>query len=136
MNAHEWYSLASPLDHLRAWLWVLANFGTFIAYFMIPFELFYWRARLSALITNTISGLFIAFIAACGLSHIAMIFVMPTAPWWVILLVYLPLAVISLITAFVLRAFRPVIIHVLTGVQIALNFDKDHTIQNQRIVDA
>lgn len=113
MNAHSWYTLDTPSDHVRAWLWCVSNFLTFASYFLIPFEIKLWSTCLPFRSTKTISRLFITFIVACGLSHLVMIVIMPTAPWWAILTVYLPMAGVSLATVLVLRRHRSQIVQVL-----------------------
>lgn len=114
MNAHEWYTLDTSEDHLRAWLWCLSNFMTFVSYFMIPVELAHWRVSIpSSNTVRVLSRLFIAFIVLCGLSHLTMLVVMPTAPWWVTIVVYTPMAVVSFWTVLVLREHRRYIVEVL-----------------------
>jgi hypothetical protein len=64
--------------------------------------------------------LFIGFIALCGTSHFAMLFIMQTGPWWATLLIYLPMAAVSLATVAVLRVNRRLILSVLQSVGAAL----------------
>ena len=113
MNEHTWYTLETPWDQVRAWLWCLSNLITFASYFLIPAEIKRWQQCLPFQSTKVISGLFIAFIVACGLSHLVMIIVMPTAPWWAVLGVYLPMAIVSLSTVVVLQRHRRQILQVL-----------------------
>ena len=114
MNSHDWYVLRTTMDHVRAWTWCLANFITFVSYFMIPLELRHWRRAIPASrAVEVVSRLFIAFIFLCGLSHLAMIVIMPTAPTWVIVSVYIPMAYVSLWTVVVLRNHRRSIVDVL-----------------------
>ena len=120
MNSHEWYRLDTPLDYVRALLWCLANFLTATAYFLIPNELRAWRKALPFPATSLIVMLFIAFIALCGASHFAMLFIMQTGPWWATLLIYLPMAAVSLATVAVLRVNRRLILSVLQSVGDAL----------------
>jgi hypothetical protein len=124
LNGHDWYHITTPLDYVRATLWCLANFLTATAYFLIPYELRAWRKALPFRATSLIVMLFIAFIALCGASHFAMLFIMQTGPWWAILLVYLPMAAVSLATVAVLRVNRKLILSVLQSVGAAL---KAHT---------
>jgi hypothetical protein len=120
MNNHSWYRIDTPLDYIRAALWCLSNLATASAYFLIPVELRHWRRVLPFAASSLIGTLFIGFILFCGLSHLAMIAIMQTAPWWATALIYLPMAVVSLATAVVMRRNRPLIIAVLGGVGQAL----------------
>jgi len=120
LNGHSWYRIETPLDWVRATLWCVANFLTAVAYFAIPNELRSWRKALPFAASTTIGSLFIAFITLCGASHFAMLFIMQTGPWWVILLIYLPMAVVSLATVLVLRLNRTLILSVLEHVGAAL----------------
>ena len=124
LNAHDWYRITTPLDYLRAVLWCLGNFLTAVAYFLIPNELRAWRKALPFPATSLIMMLFIGFIALCGASHFAMLFIMQTGPWWATLLIYLPMAAVSLATVIVLRVNRRLILSVLQSVGAAL---KAHT---------
>jgi|SRR5690349_1626792 hypothetical protein len=120
LNAHSWYHIETPLDYLRAGLWCLSNLATALAYFFIPNELRYWRRVLPFSTSSLLGSLFIAFIAFCGLSHLAMLAIMQTAPWWAILLVYLPMAVVSVATVIVMRKERALILLVLESISKAL----------------
>jgi hypothetical protein len=120
MNGHDWYHIVTPLDYVRAVLWCLANFLTAVAYFLIPNELRAWRKALPFPATSLIVMLFIAFIALCGASHFAMLFIMQTGPWWATLLIYLPMAAVSLATVAVLRVNRRLILSILQSVGAAL----------------
>jgi hypothetical protein len=120
LNDHSWYHIVTPLDYLRAGLWCLSNFVTAAAYFLIPNELRHWRRVLPFSATSLIGALFIGFIFFCGLSHFAMLLIMQTAPWWVVLLIYLPMALISAATVVVLRRDRALILSVLENVGRAL----------------
>jgi hypothetical protein len=120
LNAHSWYHIETPLDYLRAGLWCLSNLATALAYFFIPNELRYWRRVLPFATSSLLGSLFIAFIAFCGLSHLAMLAIMQTAPWWAILLVYLPMAVVSVATVIVMRKERALILLVLDSISKAL----------------
>lgn len=124
MNAHDWYTLETTLDHVRAWLWCISNLVTFAAYFLIPAEIAWWRSCLPLRSTSIIGGLFIAFIVACGLSHLVMVAIMPTAPWWAVLGVYVPMAVVSLATVIVLRRHRSQILQVLQSMMRLLDATK------------
>ena len=120
MNNHSWYRIDTPLDYARAALWCLSNLATASAYFLIPVELRHWRRVLPFSASSLIGTLFIGFILFCGFSHLAMVAIMQTAPWWATILIYLPMAVVSLATAVVIRRKRPLIIAVLDGVGRAL----------------
>jgi hypothetical protein len=120
MNDHSWYTLNSPLDWVRAALWCGTNFITFVSYFMIPFEIYQWGSVVRFTSTTVIGALFIWFIILCGLSHLAMLFIMQTGPWWATLLIYLPMAVVSAATMIVLRQQRQAIITALDRVTKAL----------------
>lgn len=113
MNEHLWYTLDTPLDWLRAILWTGSNLITALAYFAIPWEIWKWREQLTFLSANVVGILFIAFIILCGESHLAMVLVMQTGPWWATTLVYLPMAIVSILTMLVLRRERTQIIQVL-----------------------
>ena len=120
MNNHSWYHIETPADYLRAALWCLANFVTAVSYFLIPNEIKHWRKALPFAATSLISNLFISFIAFCGLSHLVMLFIMQTGPWWATLLVYVPMATVSVATVVVVRLNRRLIIEVLEGVSRAI----------------
>lgn len=113
MNAHEWYRLASYWDHARAWSWTLANFATFLSYIAIPAEIAQWKKAAPFHFFSVFSWLFIAFIFLCGMSHLVMVIVMPTGPWWAILWVYGPMSIVSLLTVGVLRRNRGMIVDLL-----------------------
>jgi hypothetical protein len=120
LNTHSWYRIDTPLDYLRAGIWCASNLATAIAYFFIPNELRYWRDVLPFASSTLLGTLFIAFIAFCGLSHLSMLFIMQTAPWWAILLIYLPMAIVSVATVVVMRKDRQLILSVLESVSKAL----------------
>lgn len=120
MNSHSWYRIETPEDYLRAGLWCLSNFITALSYFLIPVEIRQWRLVLPFNVTSLIGSLFIAFIALCGLSHLSMLLIMQTAPWWATLLIYAPMAAVSLATVIVIRVERKLIVTVLESVTRAL----------------
>jgi len=120
LNAHYWYHIDTPMDYLRAGLWCVSNLATALAYFFIPNEIRYWRKVLPFATSTMLGSLFIAFIAFCGLSHLSMLVIMQTAPWWVILLIYLPMAIVSVATVIVMRKDRQLILSVLESVGKAL----------------
>ena len=113
-NNHDWYKIENNAHFIRALVWCTANLVTAYAYFAIPWELYNWlgdAVRITA--TRIIALGFIAFITLCGMSHVAMVLVMPTGPWWATLLVYVPMAVVSLATAIFLKVNRKRIIEIL-----------------------
>ncbi|MBS0473249.1 MAG: hypothetical protein JSR60_19420 [Proteobacteria bacterium] len=120
MNNHAWYHIDTPLDYFRAILWCLANFTTAIAYFLIPNELRHWSKVLPFAASSLIGNLFIGFIMFCGLSHLTMLLIMQTAPWWAVLVIYVPMAVVSVATVIVIRRDRALILGVLQSVGRAL----------------
>ena len=120
LNNHSWYRIDTPLDYVRAGIWCAANLATAIAYFCIPYELRLWRRTLRLFASSRVGLLFIGFIALCGASHLAMLAIMQTAPWWAVLLIYLPMAIVSLCTVSVMRRDRVLILQVLNGVAKAL----------------
>lgn len=120
MNNHGWYQIETPLDYFRAGLWCLANVVTAMVYFLIPNEITHWRKALPFTGVSLIINLFVAFIAFCGASHFAMLFIMQTAPWWAIALIYGPMAVVSVATVVIIRLRRRQIIDLLESVARAL----------------
>ncbi len=120
MNSHGWYRIETTDDYLRAALWCIANLATSVSYFLIPQEIKYWRKSLPFDATALISNLFIGFIAFCGLSHLAMVVIMPTGPWWAVILIYVPMATVSAATVVVVRMNRKLILAVLDAVARAL----------------
>jgi hypothetical protein len=120
LNDHSWYRIETPLDYLRAALWCLANLATAFAYFAIPIELRHWSRVLPFSTSWLLGALFMGFILFCGLSHLSMLVIMQTGPWWATLGIYLPMAAVSSATAIVMRRDRAVILAVLDGVAKAL----------------
>lgn len=121
INDHSWYTFVTTADWIRAGLWCFSNLAIAAAYFMLPLEIRRWRLALPFRSTALIGTLFIGFIAFCGLSHLSMIFIMQTAPWWATLFIYLPTGLISLATAAIVRRERRLIIAALNGVGAALS---------------
>jgi hypothetical protein len=120
INDHSWYRFETTADYVRAGLWCLSNLATSLSYFLLPIEIRHWRVALPFKSSTLIGTLFIAFIATCGASHLSMLIIMPTAPWWMTILIYLPMAFASVATAVVVRRERRLIIAVLQGVRAAL----------------
>lgn len=120
INDHSWYRFVTVGDYVRAALWCLSNLATSLSYFLLPIEIRHWRVALPFKSTALIGTLFISFIATCGASHLSMLIIMPTAPWWVIITIYLPMAFVSLATAVVVRRERRLIVAALKGVGTAL----------------
>ncbi|MDR3526437.1 MAG: hypothetical protein P4L57_04090 [Rhizomicrobium sp.] len=120
MNDHSWYRLNTQADFARAGLWCLSNLAIAASYLTLPMEIWRWRLALPFRSTTLIGLLFIGFITLCGISHLTMIIIMPTAPWWATLFVYVPTAMASVATAVVARRERHLIIAVLKGISTAL----------------
>ncbi|MBL6854425.1 MAG: hypothetical protein ISS15_16600 [Alphaproteobacteria bacterium] len=116
LNAHSWYHIDSPLDYIRAAIWCGSNLVTAISYFLIPMELGHWRRVMPFESSARIGQLFIGFIFFCGLSHLAMLVIMQTGPWWATLFIYLPMAVVSAATVVLIRRDRKLILDVLEAV--------------------
>lgn len=125
LDDHSWYTLDSPADWIRAALWCGSNLITALSYFAIPVEIWHWRHALTFLSASVIGALFIAFIILCGESHLAMLLIMQTAPWWAVILIQVPMAAVSIGTAYVLRADRPQIIQVLRSLTRILQAPRD-----------
>ena len=120
INDHSWYHFVTTADYVRAGLWCFSNLAIAAAYFMLPIEIRRWRLALPFRSTALIGTLFVGFIALCGLSHLTMIVIMQTAPWWATLIIYLPTGIVSLATAAIVRRERKLIIAALEGVGAAL----------------
>jgi len=116
LNAHSWYRIDSPLDYVRAAIWCAANLTTAVSYFLIPMELGHWRRVMPFAASALIGQLFTGFIFFCGLSHLAMLVIMQTGPWWTTLFIYLPMAIVSAATVVVIRRDRKLIMDVLEGI--------------------
>lgn len=119
-NHHSWYRFETTDDFLRAGFWCLANIGIGVSYLMLPVEIRRWRLALPFKSTVLIGSLFIGFIALCGISHLTMVVIMPTAPWWATILIYLPTMAVSAATVAVVRRERRLIVAVLEGIGAAL----------------
>ena len=91
----------------------MVNIVTGLAYLGIPYEIWKWRKALSSRAANYLSILFVAFITFCGLHHFVDVIIMPTAPWWAILSVNLPMALVSAVTLFYLQRNRELLIKLL-----------------------
>ncbi len=96
LNAHSWYRIETPMDYSRAGLWCVSNLATALVIFFIPNELRYWR-KVPPFATSTLLGsLFIAFyrllraVASFHADDHA-----DRALVGVLLLIYLPMAVVS-----------------------------------------
>jgi len=115
-NDHSWYTINSFDDFSRAILWCLANLVTAFAYYGIPWEIWQWRKQLPFYSSAMVGLLFISFIIACGTHHIVDVIIMPTAPWWAVLWVNIPMAAVSLATWIYIRNNRPMILKILQGI--------------------
>ena len=120
----SWYTFTSHLDLLRSELWLLTNLVTFVSYFAIPLELWYWRRALRILPALGVAMMFIVFIAACGLSHLAMVIIMGTAPWWT-MMIFIPMAIASVGTAIVIRQNRKRFIDYIQTLELIKQADND-----------
>lgn len=120
VNDHAWYRFVSTADYIRAGLWCLSNLTIAVSYLVLPIEIWHWRAALPFRSTALIGALFVSFIALCGISHFTMVLIMPTGPWWAVLLIFLPTGAVSAATAIVLRRERRLIVAALQGVGAAL----------------
>lgn len=112
-NHHIWYTFQSPDDWFRSAMWLSANLITAISYFMIPWEIWYWKNAFPFRFSTIISLAFMGFIFFCGAHHVVDAMIMLTAPWWAICTVNVPMAIFSVMTAFYLRKHRTRIIEAL-----------------------
>jgi len=120
INDHSWYHFVTTADYIRAGLWCFSNLAIAVSYFLLPIEIRRWRLALPFRSTAMIGTLFIGFIGFCGLSHLSMLFIMQTAPWWATIIIYLPTGIVSLATVWVVRRERRLIVAALEGVSAAL----------------
>jgi hypothetical protein len=100
--------------------WCLSNLTIGLSYLLLPVEIRRWHLALPFKSTALIGALFIGFIGLCGISHLAMIIIMPTGPWWATLLIYVPTGAVSLAAVMVVRRERQLIVAALEGVGAAL----------------
>ncbi len=115
-NNHSWYKIENLNDFIRALLWCAANAITAFSYLAIPWEIWLWRKVLPFFSTNIVGIGFVSFIVACGLHHLVDIVIMPTAPWWAILWVNIPMAIVSAATWIYIRVNRGMIIKILRAI--------------------
>lgn len=120
LNDHSWYRFVTTADYIRAGLWCLSNLAIGLSYLLLPAEIRRWHLALPFKSTALIGTLFVGFIGLCGVSHLVMIIIMPTGPWWATLLIYVPTGVVSLATVMVVRRERQLIVAALEGVSAAL----------------
>ena len=120
VNDHSWYHFVSTADYVRAGLWCFSNLAIAISYLVLPVEIRRWRLALPFRSTALIGTLFIGFIAFCGLSHLSMLLIMQTAPWWATIGIYVPTGLVSLATVWAVRRERHLIVAALQGVAAAL----------------
>ena len=116
LNAHPWYRIETPLDYVRAGIWCASNLVTAVSYFLIPQELARWRREMPFAAGSLIGQMFMGLIFFSGLSHLAMLAIVQTGPWWATLFVFLPMAVVSSGTLIVIRRDRRLILAVLVSV--------------------
>lgn len=115
LNDHSWNQLNTPWDWVRAILWTGSNLATAASYFAIPWEIWQWRKELPFLSARLIGWLFVAFIVACGYHHLVDALIMQTAPWWAVLTGNVPMAIVSVWTALIVRRERAQIVQVLAS---------------------
>lgn len=116
-NSHEWYKINNYNDFVRAISWCAVNLITAYCYFVIPYEISKWSHAVKSMATSWIGMCFIGFIVFCGLHHIVDVIIMPTAPWWAILTVNVPLALVSLGTYIYIWYNRDLILGVLQAIE-------------------
>lgn len=115
--AYTAHCIEVAIDPLRAAIWVIANLSVAAAYLGIPIEIQHWGIALKVGMGNTVARLFRAFIIYCGVSHIAMILIMPTAPWIILLPFFVPLSAVSILTYVVIRLARKRIVSSLENIR-------------------
>ncbi len=93
-------------EPVRAVIWIITNLAVAFAYFGIPREIGIWARAMSLSLSGVVARMFQAFIVMCGISHIAMIAVMPTANWLLIVFIFAPLACVSVGVYVALRKYR------------------------------
>ncbi len=119
-NNHSWYKIEDINDFIRALLWCFANLITGLAYLAIPYEIWLWRKVLPFFSTNIVGLGFVMFIVACGTHHLVDIIIMPTAPWWAILWVNIPMAAVSFATWVYIRVNREMIMKILESIVVLI----------------
>jgi len=117
LNTHEWYKIEDWWDVTRSLLWITTNLITAFCYYAIPWEIYHWRKALPLKAVGIIGIGFILFILACGTHHIVDVIIMPTAPWWAIWSVNIPMAIVSFWTWFIIMNQRNNIITVLEALK-------------------
>jgi len=113
LNNHEWYKINDWWDVARSLMWISSNLVTAFCYYAIPWEIWQWRKALPLKSVAVIGIGFILFIVYCGTHHIVDVIIMPTAPWWAIWSVNIPLEITSFWTWIIIRNQRKNIIKVL-----------------------
>jgi hypothetical protein len=116
LNSPSWYHIETAPEYIRAAIWCAANLATAISCFLIPNELGRWRKTLPFTESALIGRLFTGVVFLCGLSNLAILVIVPVGPWWATLLIYLPMAFLSVATLVVLRRDRAMIVGVLENV--------------------
>ncbi len=112
-NNHDWYKIDNLNDFVRALTWCGTNLLTSFCYIAIPYEIYKWRQTLKFVSSSMIGLGFIVFIFLCGIHHLVDVIIMPTAPWWAIISVNIPMAIASLLTYYNISRNRPLIIELL-----------------------
>jgi hypothetical protein len=117
LNDHSWYKIDNYWDVARALIWISTNLVTAFCYYAIPWEIYQWRKALPLKSVAVVGFGFILFIVSCGTHHIVDVIIMPTAPWWAIWSVNVPLEISSLATWLVIRNQRAFIISALRSLR-------------------
>jgi len=112
-NDHSWYVIHDANDFVRAVLWVVTNLLTALAYYAIPYEIWLWRNELSSIAARIVGFGFVMFILLCGTHHIVDVIIMPTAPWWAVWVINVPMAVASIGTMWFIQKNRNLLLEVL-----------------------
>lgn len=89
------------------WLNVSADFLIFLAYGSIPLAILYLHQRRRDLVPSNIAYLFIAFITACGLTHLVAVWNVWHGAYWLAGLLKTLTAVASVTTALALWILMP-----------------------------
>lgn len=116
-EAYTAHCIEVASDPWRAFVWFACNISVAFSYFAIPHEIRLWVRALRLDLGSYVGTLFQAFIFYCGVSHLAMVLVMPTAPWAFIIAFFVPLAAFSVGTAAAIRYGRPRIIAALEAIR-------------------
>ncbi|BBL71231.1 GAF domain-containing hybrid sensor histidine kinase/response regulator [Methylogaea oryzae] len=117
MTPHGYCLLWNPwLVYLHA----IANGLTALAYFSIPFAIFYFVRRRSDIRFKSLHWLFAIFIMACGLSHVMDILTLWQPWYWLQGGVMAVTAAVSLLAAGVVWKFMPILLTLPSTTQLGL----------------